>query len=77
MDLNEFINRYSISAIINNIEVLYNVTNDINIANVTYDEYYKYITEVYDKDEYHIIITITDYELGTHIRKFDSIEDKT
>lgn len=77
MDLNEFINRYSISAIINDIEVLYRVTNDINMANVTYDEYYKYITEVYNKDDYHIIITITDYELGTHIRKFDSIEDKT
>lgn len=77
MDINEFICRYSISAIVNNIEVLYRVTNDVNMANVTYDEYYKYITEVYDKNDYHIIITITDYELGTHIRKFDSIEDKT
>lgn len=77
MDINEFICRYGISAIINNIEVLYRTTNDINMANTTYDEYYKYITEVYDKDDYHIIITITDYELGTHIRKFDSIEDKT
>lgn len=77
MDINEFICRYGISAIINNIEVLYRTTNDINMANTTYDKYYKYITEVYDKDDYHIIITITDYELGTHIRKFDSIEDKT
>lgn len=77
MDLSEFICRYGISATINNIEVLYRVTNDINMANTTYDEYYKYITEVYDKDDYHIIIIITDYELGTHIRKFDSIEDKT
>lgn len=77
MNIEEFVNRYGISAIINSIEVLYRVTNDINMANVTYDEYYKYITEVYDKDDYHIIIKITDYELGTDIRKFDSIEDKT
>lgn len=77
MNVEDFINRYGISAIINNIEVLYRVTNDINMANVTYDEYYKYITEVYNKDNYHIIIKITDYELGTYIRKFDSIEDKT
>lgn len=77
MNINDFIDRYSISAIINNIEVLCRTTNDINMANVTYDEYYKHITEVYDKDNYHIIITITDYELGTHIKKFDSIEDRT
>lgn len=77
MDIGEFICRYGISATINDIEVLYRVTNDINMANKTYDEYYKYITEVYDKNDYHIIIIITDYELGTHIRKFDSIEDKT
>lgn len=77
MDISEFICRYGISATINDIEVLYRVTNDINMANKTYDEYYKYITEVYDKNDYHIIIVITDYELGTHIRKFDSIEDKT
>lgn len=75
--MSEFICRYGISATINDIEVLYRVTNDINMANKTYDEYYKYITEVYDKNDYHIIIIITDYELGTHIRKFDSIEDKT
>lgn len=77
MDISEFICRYGISVTINDIEVLYRVTNDINMANKTYDEYYKYITEVYDKNDYHIIIIITDYELGTHIRKFDSIEDKT
>lgn len=77
MDINDFINRYSISAIIDNIEVLYRTTNDINMANKTYDEYYKYITEIYDKNDHHIIIIITDYELGTYIRKFDSIEDKT
>ena len=77
MNIEEFVNRYAISTIINNIEVLYFTTNDINIANKTYDEYYKYITEVYNKDNHHIIIKITDYELGTYIRKFDSIEDKT
>lgn len=77
MNVEDFINRYSISATVNGLEVLYNATNDENIANEKYDEYYKHITEVYNKDNYHIIIKITDYELGTHIRKFDSIEDKT
>lgn len=77
MDINEFINRYGILVTVNNVEVLYRATNDIDIANETYDEYYKYITGVYDKDNYHIIIKITDYELGTHVKKFDSIEDKT
>lgn len=77
MDINEFISRYGISATVNNTEVLYRATKDINIANKTYDEYYKYITELYNKDDYHIVIMINDYELGTHVRKFDSIEDKT
>lgn len=77
MNIDEIINRYSISVIVDNAEILYRVTNDENIANNIYDEYYKYITGVYDCDKYHIVIKIIDYELGTYIRKFDSIEDKT
>lgn len=77
MDIDEIINRYSISVTVDNIEVLYRSTNNEDNANNIYDEYYKYITGVYDCDKYHIVIKIIDYELGTHIRKFDSIEDKT
>ena len=47
MNISEFICRYGISATINNIEVLYRVTNDINMANKTYDEYYKYKFQQY------------------------------
>lgn len=79
MIVKEFINRYGISATVNGLEVLYNATNDENIANEKYEKYLECITGIYDNNinNYHIIIKITDYELGTHIRKFDSIEDKT
>ena len=77
MDIDEIISRYSISVEVDDIEILYRVTNNKDTANDTYDEYYKHITGVYDKEKYHIVIKIIDYNLGTHIRKFDSIEDKT
>ena len=76
MDIDDIINRYGISVLVDNIKILYRATNDIDDANKIYDEYYKYITGVYDKDTYHIIIRLVDYDLGTCIRKFDSIEDK-
>lgn len=79
MDINEMINRYGISATVNGLEVLYNATNDENIANEKYEKYLECITGIYDNniDNYHIVIKIIDYELGTYIKKFDSIEDKT
>ena len=77
MDINDIISRYAISVTVDGVEILYRAENDENIANNIYDEYYKHITGVYDRDKYHIIIKIVDYELGTYIKKFDSIEDKT
>lgn len=77
MDINDIIARYAISVTVDDIEILYRVSDNEDVANNIYDEYYKHITGVYDCDKYHIIIKIMDYELGTHIRKFDSIEDKT
>lgn len=77
MDINDIIARYAISVTVDDIEILYRVSDNEDVANNIYDEYYKYITGVYDCDKYHIIIKIVDYELGTYIRKFDSIEDKT
>ena len=77
MDINDIIARYAISVTVDDIEILYRVSDNEDVANNTYDEYYKHITGVYDCDKYHIIIKIVDYELGTYIKKFDSIEDKT
>lgn len=77
MDINDIIARYVISVTVDDIEILYRVSDNEDVANNTYDEYYKHITGVYDCDKYHIIIKIMDYELGTYIKKFDSIEDKT
>ena len=77
MDIDEIIARYAVSVTVDDIEILYRFSNNEDIANKTYDEYYKHVTGVYDKDKYHIVIKIIDYELGTYIRKFDSIEDKT
>lgn len=77
MDINDIIVRYAISVTVDDIEILYRVSDNEDVANNTYDEYYKHITGVYDCDKYHIIIKIVDYELGTYIKKFDSIEDKT
>lgn len=77
MDINDIIARYAISVTVDDIEILYRVSDNEDVANNTYDEYYKHITGVYDCDKYHIIIKIMDYELGTYIKKFDSIEDKT
>ena len=56
MDINDIISRYAISVTVDNVEILYRASNDENTANNIYDEYYKYITGVYDKDKYHIIV---------------------
>ena len=56
MDISEFINRYSISAIVNNIEVLYNVTNDIYIP-FEKTELIKHVHRTYKKAEIYIDIS--------------------
>ena len=56
MDINDIIARYAISVTVDDVEILYRVADDENIANNIYDEYYKHITGVYDCDKYYIVV---------------------
>lgn len=74
-DIRELIARYCVSAIIDGKEQICYVNNDEMEANKKYEEYFDWFTLKYNIDEHHVEIILHDYDLGTDIRKYDSIED--
>lgn len=74
-DIKELIARYYVSAIIDGEEKLCHIDNIEEEAVKKYEEYFDWFTLKYNIDEHHIIIVLHDYDLGTDIKKYDSIED--
>lgn len=76
-NIEEFIARYCVSVIIDNVEKICHTSNAENEAIKKYEEFFDWFTLKYNIDEHHIIVILHDYNLGVDIKKYDSIEDKT
>ena len=74
-DIKELVARYYVSAIIDGKEQLCYTDNIEEEAIKKYEEYFDWFTLKYNTDEHHIVIVLHDYDLGTDIKKYDSIED--
>lgn len=74
-DIKELIARYCVSVIIDGKEQLCHIDNIEEEAIKKYEEYFDWFTLQYNVDEHHIVIILHDYDLGTDIKKYDSIED--